>query len=411
MQAPRNRHPAPRRRRSELQVGVVGGDHLPVAREQRLGDRDDRQRRLDVAPGLDPPPGDRDRDVLLALEVRLAVSELIVILTLGSQSMSSDHSQARFGSPAPPARMLTTRSRSVNSNRCGVSASRSLGPISGSSLISANVRSMTSRNSLGERELRHRAAQSNGCRRPPRKLPGTCPPSTCTRPRRWPSACCSPATRAARCCSPRRCSPSRRCSTTTAGCGATPGERADGEPLTIQSTGMGGPSAAIVIAELADLGARTLLRVGTCGGARRGAGARRAADRHRGARRRRHQPGAGRRRRVSRADAGAAGAAARAAGDRRAPRAGRLHRPVLRRPAPGTEERWRARGRAGGRDGGGDAVRAGRPARAAGRRALLIVSDLLLPTRRRIDAEALREAEHAARRARRWRPWPLSRVS
>ena len=46
--------------------------------------------------------------------------------------------------------MLTTRSRSVNSNRCGVSASRSLGPMSGSSLISANVRSMTSRNSVSE---------------------------------------------------------------------------------------------------------------------------------------------------------------------------------------------------------------------------------------------------------------------
>ncbi len=43
------------------------------------------------------------------------------------------------------------------------------------------------------------------------------------------------------------------------------GEARDGRPLTIQSTGMGGPSAAIVIAELADLGARTLLRVGTCG--------------------------------------------------------------------------------------------------------------------------------------------------
>src|SRR5918911_928802 len=39
----------------------------------------------------------------------------------------------------------------------------------------------------------------------------------------------------------------------------------DGEPLTVQSTGMGGPSAAIVIAELADLGAERLLRVGTCG--------------------------------------------------------------------------------------------------------------------------------------------------
>ena len=39
----------------------------------------------------------------------------------------------------------------------------------------------------------------------------------------------------------------------------------DGEPLTIQSTGMGGPSAAIVIHELIGLGARRLLRVGTCG--------------------------------------------------------------------------------------------------------------------------------------------------
>jgi DeoD family purine-nucleoside phosphorylase len=43
------------------------------------------------------------------------------------------------------------------------------------------------------------------------------------------------------------------------------GAAADGEPLTIQSTGMGGPSAAIVITELAMLGARKLIRVGTCG--------------------------------------------------------------------------------------------------------------------------------------------------
>ncbi len=39
----------------------------------------------------------------------------------------------------------------------------------------------------------------------------------------------------------------------------------DGEPLTIQSTGIGGPSAAMVIHELIDLGARRLLRTGTCG--------------------------------------------------------------------------------------------------------------------------------------------------
>jgi DeoD family purine-nucleoside phosphorylase len=38
----------------------------------------------------------------------------------------------------------------------------------------------------------------------------------------------------------------------------------DGGPLSIQSTGMGGPSIAIVVHELIELGARTLLRVGTC---------------------------------------------------------------------------------------------------------------------------------------------------
>jgi DeoD family purine-nucleoside phosphorylase len=43
------------------------------------------------------------------------------------------------------------------------------------------------------------------------------------------------------------------------------GTAPDGDPLTVQSTGMGGPSAAIVISELADLGAQRLLRVGTCG--------------------------------------------------------------------------------------------------------------------------------------------------
>jgi uridine phosphorylase len=43
------------------------------------------------------------------------------------------------------------------------------------------------------------------------------------------------------------------------------GTAADGEPLTIQSTGMGGPSAAIVLEELCDLGLRRAIRVGTCG--------------------------------------------------------------------------------------------------------------------------------------------------
>jgi uridine phosphorylase len=43
------------------------------------------------------------------------------------------------------------------------------------------------------------------------------------------------------------------------------GMAGDGEPLTIQATGMGGPSAAIVLAELIALGARRAIRVGTCG--------------------------------------------------------------------------------------------------------------------------------------------------
>ncbi len=43
------------------------------------------------------------------------------------------------------------------------------------------------------------------------------------------------------------------------------GAAPDGLPLTIQSTGMGGPSAAIVLTELIALGARRAIRVGTCG--------------------------------------------------------------------------------------------------------------------------------------------------
>ena len=43
------------------------------------------------------------------------------------------------------------------------------------------------------------------------------------------------------------------------------GAAPDGEPLTIQATGMGGPSAAIVLTELIALGARRAIRVGTCG--------------------------------------------------------------------------------------------------------------------------------------------------
>src|SRR5215217_2417025 len=71
--------------------------------------------------------------------------------TLGSQSMSSVHSQCRLpSSPSSAARMLTTRSTSVNSKRCGTSASRSFGPISGASSIIEKIWSITSRTSSGE---------------------------------------------------------------------------------------------------------------------------------------------------------------------------------------------------------------------------------------------------------------------
>ena len=42
------------------------------------------------------------------------------------------------------------------------------------------------------------------------------------------------------------------------------GTAGDGLPLTVQSTGIGGPSAAIVLDELAGMGVRRAIRVGTC---------------------------------------------------------------------------------------------------------------------------------------------------
>jgi uridine phosphorylase len=42
------------------------------------------------------------------------------------------------------------------------------------------------------------------------------------------------------------------------------GESLEGRPLTIQSTGMGGPSAALVLDDLHELGVRQAVRVGTC---------------------------------------------------------------------------------------------------------------------------------------------------
>jgi uridine phosphorylase len=42
------------------------------------------------------------------------------------------------------------------------------------------------------------------------------------------------------------------------------GNSAEGHQLTIQSTGMGGPSASVVLADLAELGVRRAIRIGTC---------------------------------------------------------------------------------------------------------------------------------------------------
>jgi DeoD family purine-nucleoside phosphorylase len=169
------------------------------------------------------------------------------------------------------------------------------------------------------------------------------------------------------------------------------GTALDGAPLTIQSTGMGGPSAAIVIAELYDLGARTLLRIGTCGGLDPGLslgqllvvtevlaqdGTSRAL-------------GAGPRivptPELARSLQDAAGHAA-ASG------------PVVSTDLfydgpPDSMERWLADGALAVEMEAATllALADRRGARAA---ALLVVSDLLIPSRKRIEPDALREAEH-----------------
>jgi purine-nucleoside phosphorylase len=168
------------------------------------------------------------------------------------------------------------------------------------------------------------------------------------------------------------------------------GDARDGRPLTIQSTGMGGPSAAIVIAELADLGARTLLRVGTCGGLNASlalgdllvATEALAAD------------GTSR----------ALGAGDRIAGDpdlvaRLLDAAGPdgIHGPIVTSDLfydspEGAEAQWRAQGAlAVEMETATLFALARRRGLSAG--CALIVSDTLLPSRRRIDTEALHDAE------------------
>jgi DeoD family purine-nucleoside phosphorylase len=168
------------------------------------------------------------------------------------------------------------------------------------------------------------------------------------------------------------------------------GSAPDGRPLTIQSTGMGGPSAAIVIAELADLGARTLLRVGTCGaldpklalGDLLVASEALAAD------------GTSR----------ALGASDRVAADpdllerlRQAAGPDAVHGPIVTSDLfydgpEGAAERWREQGAlAVEMETATLFVLSRRRGLSAG--CALIVADTVLPSRRRIDAEALHDAE------------------
>ena len=167
------------------------------------------------------------------------------------------------------------------------------------------------------------------------------------------------------------------------------GTARDGAPLTIQSTGMGGPSAAIVISELAELGARRLLRVGTCGGldaslalgdlviareALTGDGTSRALAR------RERVPASG----------GLLAALEAAAGG--AARAGLVVSTDLFYDPARREQQWAAEGAIAV-----EMETATLFALAAGGRletgSVLIVSDLVLPERVRIDADALRAAE------------------
>jgi uridine phosphorylase len=166
----------------------------------------------------------------------------------------------------------------------------------------------------------------------------------------------------------------------------------DGGPLTVQSTGMGGPSAAIVIAELADLGAQRLLRVGTCGaldasltlGELLIVAEAIAAD--------------GTSRALGAGDTTAADSRLLAALTASAPAApsGRVvSTDLFYDSPPGREQEWLAAG-ARAVEMETATVFALATRRGLHAAALLIVSDELIPSRRRIELDALREAEHRA---------------
>lgn len=169
------------------------------------------------------------------------------------------------------------------------------------------------------------------------------------------------------------------------------GRAPDGETLTIQSTGMGGPSAAIVITELVELGARRILRVGTCGALRAGlelgdlviATEAIAAD---GTSR---ALGAGER--VT-ASADLAGALAASASGEAGVHAGPVVSTDVFYDERGLEGRWAEAGALAVEMEAATLFRLAATGRfaAAG---LLVVSDVVLPSRIRIGADELRAAE------------------
>jgi DeoD family purine-nucleoside phosphorylase len=167
------------------------------------------------------------------------------------------------------------------------------------------------------------------------------------------------------------------------------GVAGDGASLTIQSTGMGGPSAAVVSWELADLGAHRLLRVGTCGALDETLGfgdlvvasesiATDGTSRALGASER-----------IAPSPQLFVALQAAAAGSRLGPVA---CSDLFYGDRSDRQKQWRAAGALAVEMESAAlfAVAARRNLEAA---SLLLVSDLLIPTRRRISPEALREAE------------------
>ena len=109
---------------------------------------------------------------------------------------------------------------------------------------------------------RRGSAGAGGAARSLRRCRTTSAPNPATSPR----TCCARAIPAAPRTSPRRSSiRATGRSTRSAGCSASRARSRAGRSR-VQSTGMGCPSAGIVFEELIQLGARRMIRVGTCGG-------------------------------------------------------------------------------------------------------------------------------------------------